>query len=1519
MPMDAYAAQKVSGNVQGQENAGLKNDLSVKGTNSFGNLLAGELSQEAAQQQENLGCNIFSIEVTDKRADVSFETTRDCTLVVAIYEDDGIKMLDSAKIGVSVGETQAAVYFGQEEMPRYFYVRGYLVDDDNLQPLCISYDSPMYTQEMQEFLAKTTGDFEADRVLNLDGDTENNFAVYNEETVRIPESENKNHVVTADDGDNTYVIEDADEHISSLKEDDIFAYEYGDDEVLIAKVASIRMDGTTATITGADTSMEEVFEYVKIDGEAGTDDAQVDDSSCGEGVTYVGLVDDTEEGGIESRAQRLGGSKEKSLKHEFNKKFSIGGGSVTISGGVELKLNFTAQLYISRSEKYVELKMDYTAKIRASADGKIKKEIPLATVSFLFYGIEAELTPNMIVDASANISLKGTLKGTVGFQAILNGMRNITSTPKFTTEFRAEGKIYVGLSLVPRVSILNKNLASASLDAKVGAEVDAALSQDKGTTTSIHACRNCIKGEIYAKFSLTAEASILMIKSPTLQLLDVAHKITDFYYSLDYNEFAFTTCPHYRYRATVVVLDENGKKIANAKVKSPFEVSRTQAGGTVTDVGNLVSADHIMTGQDGRASGYLSPGKYTLEVSADGYEMATKKIALPGNDKEILVRLKKKPEVVVPPVNPGGSGRVKSVSLGAYHVGTIMEDGSLYIWGYHKGDKEEKYVTPVKVLEHVSTLDICGESMDKDGTFWESIAAIQEDGSLYMCGWNEDRPSGSGNEESNWILKKMLNHVESIKLEESCNAAITKDKELYLWGENEYGQLGNGTTDNSSVPIKVLDHVISVEPGYTSTAITEDGSLYRWGGNYGKGTVPVKVLDHVASVRGNYVLTKDDSLYWCGNEEGSVPTKKLDHVTSFVSDGYYYEGSTAGAITKDGSLYMWGNNWNGQLGNGTTEYSSVPIKVLENVVSVDVNVNYSGVCRAITKDGDLYMWGDNSHGALGNGTTENSSVPIKVLENVVSVDVGGDYASISGAITKDGSLYIWGSRGVESSVLRKVLDNVVSVDSDSNSAVTKDGNLYIWSRQEDGDIVPLKVLDYVTTINSGPEGWHYLQSTITQDGSLYMWGYNIYGQLGNGTTEDSLTPVKVNFPDVSAVSYAQDKRGEESGISAYGLPKAASSKATFSEEGMDNSQSSEPAYTNAACTYFDLPPSETYNFYVVRKQDAEDVLDAHNLLYIWQASTDVRGILHILYNNNDVESLFTAESFIVGFQKRDISTATITVPNLKYDGTKQFVTPQVTYQGETLVEGVDYELASGYSATGSGNYTVTVSGIGIYTGTLSADYQVVCNHSYQDNRTLVKAAIGRNGTMEQKCSVCGAVSVASIPAVKMAKLSVTECIYNGKTRKPAVTVTDSKGKLLKNNTDYAVSYASDGKNVGIHTVTVTLKGRYSGIIKKTFMVKPKGTGIAKLTPKKKGFAAKWKKQGSQITGYELQYSTSSKFMGAKIVKNIKAKVTSKKVAKLKAKKKYYVRIRTYKTVKVNGKTQKLYSGWSKAKKVTTKK
>ena len=126
--------------------------------------------------------------------------------------------------------------------------------------------------------------------------------------------------------------------------------------------------------------------------------------------------------------------------------------------------------------------------------------------------------------------------------------------------------------------------------------------------------------------------------------------------------------------------------------------------------------------------------------------------------------------------------------------------------------------------------------------------------------------------------------------------------------------------------------------------------------------------------------------------------------------------------------------------------------------------------------------------------------------------------------------------------------------------------------------------------------------------------------------------------------------------------------------------------------------------------------------------------------------------------------------------------------------------------------------------------------------------------------------------------------------------------------------------MGSYTVTLKLKGKYSGTLKKAFQILPKGTEISKITPKKKGFTVKWKKQAAQTTGYEITYSTSKSFTKkttetAAIGGN---KTVSKSVSKQKAGKKYFVKIRTYKTLKVNGKSKKLYSSWSKVKTVTTK-
>ena len=238
--------------------------------------------------------------------------------------------------------------------------------------------------------------------------------------------------------------------------------------------------------------------------------------------------------------------------------------------------------------------------------------------------------------------------------------------------------------------------------------------------------------------------------------------------------------------------------------------------------------------------------------------------------------------------------------------------------------------------------------------------------------------------------------------------------------------------------------------------------------------------------------------------------------------------------------------------------------------------------------------------------------------------------------------------------------------------------------------------------------------------------------------------------------------------------------------------------------------------------------------------------------------------------------------------------------------------------------TCTTSGYSVYVCTVCGeeehrDETLALGH--QNKSQLTKATATKDGQTYKKCALCGAVTGKTVlPKASNIKLSKTAYTYNGKVQKPSVTVKDSKGKTLKNGTDYKISYPKGMKNVGKYTVKVTLKGNYSGSKSLTYNINPKGTSVSKVTAAKKGFKVTWKKQATQTTGYEVQYSTSSNFKkGNKTVNIAKNKATSKSVSKLSAKKKYYVRVRTYKTVKVNGKNIKLYSGWSKAKSVTTKK
>ena len=178
---------------------------------------------------------------------------------------------------------------------------------------------------------------------------------------------------------------------------------------------------------------------------------------------------------------------------------------------------------------------------------------------------------------------------------------------------------------------------------------------------------------------------------------------------------------------------------------------------------------------------------------------------------------------------------------------------------------------------------------------------------------------------------------------------------------------------------------------------------------------------------------------------------------------------------------------------------------------------------------------------------------------------------------------------------------------------------------------------------------------------------------------------------------------------------------------------------------------------------------------------------------------------------------------------------------------------------------------------------------------------------------------AATASVKSVSLSATTYTYDGKVKKPTVTAKDSKGKKISSKY-YTVKYPSGRKAVGKYTVKVTFKGKYKSAKtkSKTFTIKPKATSISSVSAASKGFTVKWKKLTTQTTGYQVQYATNSKFTSAKTVTISKNSTTSKSVSSLTPRKKYYVRVRTYKTVKVNGKSTKIYSSWSSAKSVTTK-
>ena len=302
---------------------------------------------------------------------------------------------------------------------------------------------------------------------------------------------------------------------------------------------------------------------------------------------------------------------------------------------------------------------------------------------------------------------------------------------------------------------------------------------------------------------------------------------------------------------------------------------------------------------------------------------------------------------------------------------------------------------------------------------------IDESNNLYAWGRNNYGQLGNGTTENSNQLVFVMDNVVSVSSQANSTVAIRKDGSLWGWGSNGFGQLGDGTTMNRYSPIHIMDDVVYVSINYANTvAIKGDGSLWIWGenknGQVGNGTLenqytPVRIMDNVKAASNFSVTTMavcTDGILWGwglvdfikildATHEDELPLELypihlMDDVSS-VSVGFLY----ATAIKTDNSLWAWGLNFDGILGDNTTQHRRYPVHIANNVFSVS-----SGAARTLSiQNGILLAWGSNFKGGLADGTTITTPGIRTVMNNVIAT-LNGSYNSF--ALQPDGSLWGWG-------------------------------------------------------------------------------------------------------------------------------------------------------------------------------------------------------------------------------------------------------------------------------------------------------------------------------------------------------------------------------------------------------------------------------------------------------------------------------------------------------------------------------